>query len=378
MSLTLRNARIVTPEGVVAGSVTVAGDQIVGITPGPSTSGGEDLAGGWLIPGFVDIHVHGGGGASYTTGDPGQARAAADFHLRHGTTTTLASLVTSPLDLMHHATVQLAPLVAEGVIAGIHYEGPYLSKVRCGAQNPDHLRVPDIAELSALLATAPGAVRMVTIAPELPGAVAAIEWLVARGVTVAIGHTDATYQQTLAGVTAGASVGTHVFNGMRPPHHREPGPVYALLGSPGVVCELIADGVHLHDGTLRFAAGVTGPDRAALITDAMAAAGMADGQYELGGQPVAVSNGVARLADSGAIAGSTLTMDRALRRTVAAGVSIVDAVTMTATTPSRLLGLRDRGVIAPGNRADLVILDADLRVRMVMRDGQWCWRVDGS
>jgi N-acetylglucosamine-6-phosphate deacetylase len=333
---------------------------------------GVDLAGDWLVPGFVDIHVHGGGGATYTTGDPVQARAAADFHLRHGTTTSLASLVTSPPDLMHDATVRLAPLVAEGVIAGIHYEGPYLSAVRCGAQNPDHLRAPDLTELSTLLDAAPGAVRMVTVAPELPDAVAAIEWLVARGVTVAVGHTDATYQQTLAGVAAGASVGTHVFNGMRQPHHREPGPVYALLGSPDVVCEFIADGIHLHDGTLRFATGVTGPDRAALITDAMAAAGMTDGDYELGGQPVTVANGVARLAGSGAIAGSTLTMDTALRRTVAAGVSLVDAVTMATATPAKVLGLDDRGVIAPGNRADLVVLDSDLRVRRVMRAGRWC------
>jgi N-acetylglucosamine-6-phosphate deacetylase len=373
MTVVLRNARIVTTEGVVTGSITATGDQITGIG-GPDPAGpvsSEDLHGGWLVPGFVDIHVHGGGGATYTTGDPDQARAAADFHLRHGTTTTLASLVTSPPDLLRAATVRLAPLVAEGMLAGIHYEGPYLSTVRCGAQNPEHLRAPDIAELSALLDAAPGAVRMVTIAPELPNAITAIEWLAARGVIVAIGHTDATYQQTLAGVAAGASVGTHVFNGMRQPHHREPGPVYALLGSPHVVCELIADGVHLHAGTLRFATGVTGPDRATLITDAMAAAGMADGEYELGDQPVTVADGVARLAGSGAIAGSTLTMDAALRHAVAAGVSMLDAVTMAATTPAGILGLTDRGVIAPGKRADLVVLDDDLRVRKVMRAGRW-------
>jgi N-acetylglucosamine-6-phosphate deacetylase len=370
MTITLRNARIVTPDGVLTGSVTVTGDRITHVGSGGST--GEDLDGAWLVPGFVDIHVHGGGGATYTTGDPDQARAAAEFHLGHGTTTTLASLVTSPPQLLRDATARLAPLVTEGVIAGIHYEGPYLSAVRCGAQNPDFLRAPDPAELTALLQIAPGAVRMVTVAPELPGALDVIERLAGQGVTVAIGHTDATYQQTLAGVAAGARVGTHVFNGMRPPHHREPGPVYALLGAPGVVCEFIADGVHLHDGTLRFATRVTGPDRATLITDAMAATGMADGEYELGGQPVTVAGGVARLSDSGAIAGSTLTMDAALRQTVGAGVSMVDAVTMAATTPARVLGLADRGAIAPGNLADLVVLDAELRVLTVMRAGQWC------
>src|SRR5262249_47233632 len=153
-----------------------------------------------------------------------------------------------------------------------------------------------------------------------------------------IGHTDATYEQTLAGVSAGATVGTHVFNGMRPPHHREPGPVFALLGSAGVTCEFVADGVHLHDGALTFALGVTGPDRAALITDAMAAAGKADGEYDLGGQVVTVADGVARLARGGAIAGSTLTMDRAFRRAVGLGWSMVDAARMSATTPARALG----------------------------------------
>lgn len=230
--MTVHNARIVTPDGVVEGSVTIAGDRIESV--GPEASG-EDLGGAWLVPGFVDIHVHGGGGATYTTGDPDQARQVAEFHLGHGTTTTLASLVTSPEDLMYQATVRFAPLVAEGVIAGIHYEGPYLSHARCGAQNPDHLRDPDLDELAKLVDAGAGAVRMVTIAPELPGALAAIEWLVARGVRVAIGHTDATYQQAAAGLAAGASVGTHVFNGMRPPHHREPGPVYALLEAPEVV-----------------------------------------------------------------------------------------------------------------------------------------------
>jgi N-acetylglucosamine-6-phosphate deacetylase len=191
-------------------------------------------------------------------------------------------------------------------------------------------------------------------------------------VVAAIGHTDATYDQTLAGVEAGATVGTHVFNGMRPPHHREPGPVFALLGADSVVCELIPDGVHLHDGTLAFAAKVTGPERAALVTDAMAAAGMPDGEYELGGQAVVVADRVARLARDGSIAGSTLTMDAGLRQAVHAGVSMVDAVRMATTTPARAIGVAgDVGALAPGLRADLVMLDDDLRVERVMRAGSW-------
>jgi N-acetylglucosamine-6-phosphate deacetylase len=217
---------------------------------------------------------------------------------------------------------------------------------------------------------------MVTLAPERAGGTAAIQRLVSAGVVAAVGHTDATYEQTQAAIVTGASVGTHVFNGMPPPHHREPGPVFALLGAPSVVCELVADGIHLHDGTLAFAASVAGPDRTALITDAMAAAGMPDGAYELGGQAVVVADRVARLADrngsAGSIAGSTLTMDAALRQAVGAGISIADACRMAATTPARAIGLGQRvGSLTAGWRADLVELDDELRVARVMRAGTW-------
>ena len=397
MSLTLRNARIVTPDGVVHGDLSIedgriaaidarAADESTSASGEPAGAGAseptatdaseatgsiDDLGGAWLVPGFVDIHVHGGGGATYTTGDADEAREAARFHLRHGTTTTLASLVTSPPELMRSATAAYAPLVEEGVIAGIHYEGPYLSRARCGAQNPDHLRDPDLDELATLVKVGDGAIRLITVAPELPGALQAIEWLVDHNVTVAIGHTDATYQQARDGIAAGATVATHLFNGMRQPHHREPGPVYALLDAPEVVVELIADGVHLHDGTLRFAARSAGPARTALITDAISAAGMPDGSYELGGLGVTVADGVARLTDGGSIAGSTLTMDAAFRRAVHAGLSMTDAARMAATTPATALGFTDRGAIAPGKRADLVVLDDDLTVTRVMRAGVW-------
>lgn len=367
--MTIRvSGKVVTPDGVIRqGCVEVTDDRITAVAEYPSPRDGH-----WIVPGFVDIHTHGGGGHTFTTGDADEARAAAAFHLSHGTTTLLASLVSSPYELMRSATAAFTPLVAENVLAGIHFEGPYLSTVRCGAQNPEYLRDPSLDELNTLIELGHGAVRMVTIAPEREGALDAVKLLVSRGVVAAVGHTDATYEQTLAAVSAGATVGTHVFNGMRPPHHREPGPVYALLGNPGVICEFVADGVHLHDGTLAFATSVTGPERAALITDAIAAAGMSDGEYELGGQAVVVSDGVARLARDGAIAGSTLTMDAALRRAVAAGVSMVDACRMAATTPARAIGLGDRvGALARGMRADLVVLDDDLRVVRVMRAGTW-------
>jgi N-acetylglucosamine-6-phosphate deacetylase len=200
----------------------------------------------------------------------------------------------------------------------------------------------------------------------------AIKLLRAHDVVAAIGHTDATYEQTMAAVAAGATVGTHLFNGMRPPHHRAPGPVFALLGAPEVTCELVADGYHLHDGTLTFAAAAAGPRRVALVTDAMAAAGMPDGEYELGGQTVVVAGRAARLARDGSIAGSTLTMAEAVRRTVHAGVSLVDAIRMASLSPATAVGLADTvGALAPGLRADLVELDANLEVVRVMRAGDW-------
>jgi N-acetylglucosamine-6-phosphate deacetylase len=322
----------------------------------------------WILPGFVDIHVHGGGGATFTTGDPAQARTAAAFHRRHGTTTMLASLVTAGVSTLRESVDRLEPLVTEGLLVGVHLEGPYLSPARCGAQNPMFVRDPDLAELTSLLAS--GVVRMVTLAPERPGALDAISLIVHSGVIAAVGHTDATYEQCVAAIAAGASVATHLGNAMRPIHHREPGPMLALLDAPGVVIEQIADGIHLHDGMLGHTVRAAGPDRVALITDAMAAAGMPDGPYELGGRAVTVADGVARLAGDGAIAGSTLTMDAALRRAVHSGVSIVDAARMAATTPARVLGLdAELGALSPGLRADIVVLDSELRVTQVLRSG---------
>ncbi|MGK5743148.1 N-acetylglucosamine-6-phosphate deacetylase [Micromonospora sp. URMC 103] len=362
------NGKVVTPTGVIRqGCVEWDGERITAVAEYPSVRDGH-----WILPGFVDMHTHGGGGHTFTTGDADEARQAADFHLRHGTTTLLASLVSSPFDLMRAATAAYRPLVQEGVLAGIHFEGPYLSAARCGAQNPEFLRDPSIEELTELVELGGGAIRMVTLAPERDGALEAVKLLTARRVVAAVGHTDATYDETRAAIAAGASVGTHLFNGMRPVHHREPGPVVALLDAPNVVCELVADGVHLHDGMLTFATSVAGPERAALITDAMAAAGMADGEYELGGQAVTVAHGVARLTEGGAIAGSTLTMDAALRHAVAAGIPMADAVRMVATTPARAIGLGDRvGALQVGLRADLLVLDDDLNVVRVLRGGSW-------
>ena len=360
--------RIVTPDGVVDGALDTADGVITAITPGPVAPGAP-----WIVPGFVDMHCHGGGGHTFTTADADATRAGASFHAGHGTTTLLASLVSSPFDIMLAAVTAYAPLVRDGVIGGVHFEGPYLSEACCGAQNPAFLRDPSIDELTRLVDAADGSIRMITIAPERPGALTAIRFLVEHGVIAAVGHTDATYNQVLDAIEAGATVGTHVFNGMRPPHHRAPGPVYALLGAAGIVCEFVADGVHMADETLSFAIGVVGNRRTALITDAITATGMSDGAYDLGGQAVTVADGVARLTrvdgEPGSIAGSTLTMDAAFRRTARVTGSIVDAARAASTTPASALGLTDSGALVPGLRADLVQLDVDLKIIGVMRHG---------
>jgi len=316
--------------------------------------------------------VHGGAAAAYTSGDPDDARRAAALHLRHGTTTTLASLVTAEISMLQRQVEALVDLVEDGVLAGIHLEGPWLSPAHRGAHDPSFLRPPDRATVGRLLTAGRGAIRMVTMAPELDGGQEAIRQVVEAGAVAAIGHSDATYEQTRTALDAGATVGTHLFNAMRPVHHREPGPVIALLEDPRARIELIADGVHLHPAVLGHAARSAGPDRTILVTDAMAAAGAPDGDYRLGSLDVRVTAGVARLDPGGAIAGSTLTMDAAFRHAVhSVGLTVLDAARAASTIPAATLGLPGVGSLRVGARADLVVLDHSLTVTRVMRAGAW-------
>jgi N-acetylglucosamine-6-phosphate deacetylase len=349
------------------GYVEVDGTAIAAVGAGAPPAAAE-VTGAWVVPGFVDLHVHGGGGASFQDGEAAQV---AEFHRRHGTTTLLASLMTAPLDALERS---IAALRDSRAVAGIHLEGPFLAAARCGAHDPALMRAPAAADVERLLAAGDGAVRMVTLAPELDGGLDAVAQVVAGGAAAAVGHTDASYELTRAAIAVGATVATHLFNGMAPPHHRRPGPAPALLEDERVVVELINDGVHLHPAVVRgvFAAA---PGRVALITDAMAGAGMEDGEYLLGDRRVVVAGGVARLAGGDALAGSTLTQDAALRNAVLAGVAVEDAVAALSETPARVLGLGDRiGALAAGLAADLVVLDDDLQVVAVMAGGTWVQR----
>ncbi|MFG2918592.1 N-acetylglucosamine-6-phosphate deacetylase [Kitasatospora sp. NPDC048298] len=370
----LAGARLVLPGGVVGDRLAVEGDRIAAIASGEPEIGDLDLTGHTVVPGFVDLHVHGGGGASYASGIADEALHAARTHLEHGTTTTMASTVTGEIDEIARQAAVLSELVEDGVLAGIHFEGPFISPGRCGAHRPDLLREPDPALVRKLVDAARGHARMVTLAPELPGGLDSVRMLADLGVIAAVGHTDSDYATTLEAIDAGATVATHLFNAMPGIAHRAPGPIVALLEDERVTVELINDGVHLDPSVLDLAYRTAGASRVALITDAMGAAGMGDGLYPLGPLQVQVKDGVAMLPDGSSIAGSTLTLDQVFRRAmVVHGLTVNQAVESLSAAPARLLGLSDSiGSLEAGKLADLVVLDSDTYdLVAVMRRGRW-------
>ena len=268
-----------------------------------------------MTTGFTDIHCHGGGGYSFSDSNPEHIQIAIDTHKAHGTTTQIASLVTEPLDALKKQIKNLIPFVERGALAGIHLEGPYLSHAKCGAHDPALLRNPELDEIKELLEVGAGHIKMLTIAPELPGALETISYLRNNNITAAIGHSDATFDEAVAGIKAGATVVTHMFNGLPALDHREATITNALLVDPDIYFEIILDGTHVNRSAMDLMLTLAA-DRIILVTDAMSAAGGKDGRYKIGDLDVNVTGGVATLVSNGSLAGSTLTMDSAHDRLV--------------------------------------------------------------
>lgn len=357
---------------------------------GPFLDGGDCI----LLPGFIDVHIHGGGGADVMDAAPESLATMSRFLVRHGVTAFYATTVTASHAETLAAVANAARFIRQsqggeaGVeavgarVLGVHLEGPYISARFPGAQDPAFVRPPSPQEFEELLAAGP--VRMITLAPEEEGAEALIEMALAAGVRVVLGHTAATFDQARAAINAGVSQATHTYNAMSGMHHRHPGAVGAILSDDRIYAQLIADGIHVHPAAMRILARCKGPTRTLLISDAMRAAGMPEGRYEMGRLPVTVQDGACRLED-GALAGSVLTLDAALRNFMAAaGWPLVQAWPLTSLSQAQAMGIDNEvGRVRAGARADLTLLDAETQVVATVVGGRLAylrddWRLQGE
>ena len=363
-------------------AILVRGDEIETVAPRSALSlpaGAREIVAldSLAVPGFIDVHIHGAGGRDVMEGTSDALAAVTAKVARFGTTSLLATTVTAEADetcravqgISKYITSQHEALEPRAEILGVHFEGPFLSRERRGAQSAQFLQPPSAEYLQRLLHAASGNARILTIAPELLGAMPCIDAARSLGMVVSIGHTDATYEQARAAVAHGAHHATHVYNGMRPFTHRDPGVIGAVLTTPELRAELIADGVHVDEVAMKILLQAKGAGGVVLISDGISATGMPDGKYMLGDQEVAVIGGICRTAE-GRLAGSTLTLDRSLRNVVRLGVPLADAVQMLTLNPATLLGLEfKKGALRTGADADIVLLNEALEVTQVWARG---------
>jgi len=333
----------------------------------------------FIVPGYIDIHVHGGGGSDVMDGDYEAINQVAIAHSHFGTTSFLPTTMTMSKDKIIRSLLSICEAVKKGTagaeILGIHMEGPYINPEKKGAQKEDDIKKISLEEFLEFNQASGNLIRLVTIAPEMLGAIGLIKYLYKQGIIVSVGHTNATYVQTQAGIQAGLSHVTHVFNAMRELHHREPGVVGAALTSPELTVEVIADGIHIHPIVLKILTKIKEGEKIVLITDAMRAAGLKDGTYDLGGQEVIVAKGQARLKD-GTLASSVLTMDKAVKNMVnKVGIQLPKAIQMASFNPAKSIGIDDKkGSLEPGKDADIVILNKNLETELSIVAGKIVYR----
>jgi len=331
--------------------------------------------GGFIVPGFIDIHVHGGGGFDVMDGDYQAVKEVAKVHSRFGTTAFLPTTMTMSKDKILRSLKSIKEAFIKGTgaaeVLGAHLEGPYINPLKKGAQKEEDIKKASIEEFIKFNQASGNIIRVVSLAPEMPGAIELIRWLKKHNVIASVGHSNAIYKEVQAGIEAGLTHVTHIFNAMRGLNHREPGVVGAALFSPELIVEMIADGIHLHPLAMKLVTSVKDMEKIILITDAMRATSKPEGTYNLGGQEVIVAKGQARLKD-GTLAGSVLTLDEAVRNMVnIVGISLIDAVSMTTINPAKCLGIEDKkGSLEPGKDADIVILDKNLKVDMTIVKGR--------
>ncbi len=353
--------RIVAAEQDFApGHIVIEDDRIRAVGPGIPSTADRVFPDGTLVPGFIDLQVNGASGLDLLDCDPDGVARLSTYLASTGTTGFLPTLISAPAERIHHAVQTLRQARSVGAeVLGIHLEGPALSSLRKGAHHPRWLRAPKDAEVRRMYAETLPELRLVTLAPELPGADELMDWLTRERIIVSLGHTDATYEQAAQALGHSARMVTHLFNAMRPFHHRDPGVVGAAFDDPRCVCGLIVDGVHVHPAAVRFVHRVLGARRIALVTDATAAAGMVPGTYTLGSRYVRFEAGDAPRLEDGTLAGSALRMDQAISNLVAWGLDLREAILSATAVPASVLGLTDRGALTPGLRGDVCVLGRD-------------------
>lgn len=363
----IKNARVLIGKTFVDGDVSFdSAITAVGQLDGPADL---DAAGGYVIPGLVDIHTHGAVGEDFSDGKPEGLQPLADYYAAHGVTSYLATTMTLKEETLTPAMHAIRDFRRAGgaKCAGVHLEGPFLSFAKRGAQAAENLHLPDTGLFDRLNEASGGQVKLVTVACEEEGAMDFISY-VSRKAAVSLGHTSCTYEQAMEAFGRGASHATHLFNGMESLHHRKPGIVAAAMDA-GASVELICDGLHIHPAVIRLVHRLYG-DRLNLISDSLRCAGMPDGDYVLGGQPFTLRSGMATLTDTGTLAGSAISLLDAVRNVVRFGIPLADAVYAASAAPAQAVGLNDVGSIQAGKRADLLVLDHHLQLKAVFVDGE--------